>query len=82
MSSHPSRRVPGKLIRIVGTHSWLIRQDTNVIQYELMRCFAKAHGGVSIVGDPDQSVYGWRSAEIENLNRMNRGELDAASGES
>ena len=48
-------------------------QDTNVIQYELMKCFAKAHQGVTIVGDPDQSVYGWRSAEIENLNRMNRG---------
>ncbi|KAI9632622.1 P-loop containing nucleoside triphosphate hydrolase protein [Dioszegia hungarica] len=47
-------------------------QDTNVIQYELMKCFAKAHQGVTIVGDPDQSVYGWRSAEVENLNRMKK----------
>ncbi|WWC87908.1 uncharacterized protein L201_002808 [Kwoniella dendrophila CBS 6074] len=45
-------------------------QDTNITQYELMKCFAKAHGGVSVVGDPDQSIYGWRSAEIENLNKM------------
>ncbi|WWD16482.1 hypothetical protein CI109_100908 [Kwoniella shandongensis] len=45
-------------------------QDTNTTQYELMKCFAKAHGGVSVVGDPDQSIYGWRSAEIENLNKM------------
>ncbi|WVW80167.1 hypothetical protein I302_102144 [Kwoniella bestiolae CBS 10118] len=47
-------------------------QDTNITQYELMRCFAKAHGGVSVVGDPDQSIYGWRSAEIENLNKMTK----------
>ncbi|EIW69008.1 hypothetical protein TREMEDRAFT_39321 [Tremella mesenterica DSM 1558] len=45
-------------------------QDTNTTQYELMKCFAKAHGGVSVVGDPDQSIYGWRSAEVENLNKM------------
>ena len=49
------------------------QQDTNTTQYELMRCFAKADGGVSVVGDPDQSIYGWRSAEVENLNRMTSG---------
>jgi superfamily I DNA/RNA helicase len=38
-----------------------------------MKCFAKAHGGVTVVGDPDQSIYGWRSAEVENLNRMATG---------
>jgi len=47
-------------------------QDTNTTQYALMKCFAKASGGVSIVGDPDQSIYGWRSAEIENLEHMTR----------
>ncbi|BEI85006.1 hypothetical protein CcaverHIS002_0504070 [Cutaneotrichosporon cavernicola] len=47
-------------------------QDTNTTQYELMKCFAKAHGGVSVVGDPDQSIYGWRSAEIENLSKMTK----------
>ncbi|WVQ79155.1 hypothetical protein IAT38_001251 [Cryptococcus sp. DSM 104549] len=45
-------------------------QDTNTTQYELLKCFAKAHMGVSVVGDPDQSIYGWRSAEVENLNKM------------
>lgn len=49
-------------------------QDTNTTQYELMRCFANANGGLSVVGDPDQSIYGWRSAEIENLNKMTRGQ--------
>ena len=48
-------------------------QDTNITQYELMRCFAKAHLGVSVVGDPDQSIYGWRSADVENLSRMTKG---------
>lgn len=50
-------------------------QDTNTTQYELMKCFAKAHGGVTVVGDPDQSIYGWRSAEVENLNRMTSGTM-------
>jgi DNA helicase-2/ATP-dependent DNA helicase PcrA len=47
-------------------------QDTNTTQYDLMRCFAAAHGGLTIVGDPDQSIYGWRSAEVENLDHMVR----------
>ncbi|KIM27560.1 hypothetical protein M408DRAFT_24487 [Serendipita vermifera MAFF 305830] len=45
-------------------------QDTNTTQLQLMKHFAARHGNVSIVGDPDQSIYGWRSAEIENLTRM------------
>ncbi|KIR97562.1 DNA helicase II/ATP-dependent DNA helicase PcrA [Cryptococcus deuterogattii 2001/935-1] len=47
-------------------------QDTNTTQYELLKRFAKAHKGVSVVGDPDQAIYGWRSAEIENLNKMTK----------
>ncbi|KAL8773676.1 MAG: hypothetical protein Q9209_001442 [Squamulea sp. 1 TL-2023] len=45
-------------------------QDTNVIQFDLMRLFAAQHKRVTTVGDPDQSIYGWRSAEIKNLKRM------------
>ena len=40
-----------------------------------MRCFAEANGGLTVVGDPDQSIYGWRSAEVENLNKMVKGKL-------
>lgn len=47
-------------------------QDTNGIQYELMRLFAQARQRITIVGDPDQSIYGWRSAEIRNLYRLLR----------
>ncbi|CAK4031585.1 ATP-dependent DNA helicase [Lecanosticta acicola] len=45
-------------------------QDTNNIQYDLMRLFAQHQNKVTIVGDPDQSIYGFRSAEIKNLSRM------------
>jgi DNA helicase-2/ATP-dependent DNA helicase PcrA len=37
-------------------------QDTNSTQYELMKLFAKQSGCITVVGDPDQSIYGWRSA--------------------
>ncbi|KAG8733482.1 hypothetical protein FRC11_005866 [Ceratobasidium sp. 423] len=48
-------------------------QDTNTIQYELMRVLADACGGyISVVGDPDQSIYGWRSADVTNLSRMRK----------
>ncbi|MCJ1279062.1 hypothetical protein MMC21_006884 [Puttea exsequens] len=51
-------------------------QDTNVVQFDLMRLFAAKKQRVTTVGDPDQSIYGWRSAEIKNLKRMQRQYLD------
>jgi len=45
-------------------------QDTNNIQYDLMSLFAQRLNIITIVGDPDQSIYGWRNAEIKNLTRM------------
>lgn len=45
-------------------------QDTNVVQFDLMRLFAAQRKRITTVGDPDQSIYGWRSAEIKNLRRM------------
>jgi DNA helicase-2/ATP-dependent DNA helicase PcrA len=48
-------------------------QDTNAIQYQLMSELAGPNGSrhsVSVVGDPDQSIYGWRSAEVGNLALM------------
>ena len=47
-------------------------QDTNLVQFDLMRLFAARHKRVTTVGDPDQSIYGWRSAEIKNLKRMQK----------
>ena len=45
-------------------------QDTNYIQYDLMKLFAQESNRITIVGDPDQSIYGFRSAEIKNLLNM------------
>ncbi|KAF2215069.1 hypothetical protein CERZMDRAFT_82929 [Cercospora zeae-maydis SCOH1-5] len=47
-------------------------QDTNNIQYDLMTLFAQKHNVITIVGDPDQSIYGFRAAEIKNLSRMKK----------
>jgi DNA helicase-2/ATP-dependent DNA helicase PcrA len=45
-------------------------QDTNLVQFDLMRLFAAHKKRITIVGDPDQSIYGFRAAEIKNYNRM------------
>ena len=47
-------------------------QDTNRIQYELISAVAKDHCAVTMVGDDDQSIYGWRGAEVSNLHRFKR----------
>jgi DNA helicase II / ATP-dependent DNA helicase PcrA len=42
-------------------------QDTNRSQYELMRLLSGDRGNVAVVGDEDQSIYGWRGANIRNI---------------
>jgi DNA helicase-2/ATP-dependent DNA helicase PcrA len=47
-------------------------QDTNAIQYAWVRLLAGETGQPFIVGDDDQSIYGWRGAKIENLHRLKK----------
>ena len=47
-------------------------QDTNSIQYAWIRMLAGDSGSVLVVGDDDQSIYGWRGAQVENVQHFRR----------
>ncbi len=54
-------------------------QDTNTIQYAWLRLLAGQTGYLFIVGDDDQSIYGWRGAKIENIQKFHKDYPDANS---
>lgn len=47
-------------------------QDTNAIQYAWLKSLASENNYVMIVGDDDQSIYGWRGARVENIHKFTR----------
>jgi len=64
------RRIPEILSRYQSRYQHLLVdefQDTNVVQYEFVKQIGGRNRNICVVGDPDQSIYSWRFADIGNI---------------
>ena len=64
------RSYPDVLAQLRGRYQYLLideYQDTNHAQFILAHALAAEHGNICATGDPDQSIYGWRGANISNI---------------
>lgn len=64
------RENPDVLERYAGKFQFILvdeYQDTNRAQFQFIKLLGRGHGNVSVVGDDDQSIYGWRGADIRNI---------------
>ncbi len=52
-------------------------QDTNLLQYKLLKMLSVTHNNICCVGDDDQSIYSWRGAEIDNILKFEQDFKDA-----
>ncbi len=52
-------------------------QDTNAVQYSIIKMLQSSYGNLFVVGDDDQSIYGWRGAELKNILQFDRDFPDA-----
>ncbi|MBA2449041.1 MAG: UvrD-helicase domain-containing protein [Chloroflexi bacterium] len=69
------RTSPDTLARYQDRYRYILVdefQDTNVTQYQLVKLLGSAHRNVCVVGDEDQSIYGWRKADVRNIATFER----------
>src|SRR5207249_4125501 len=69
------REHPGALAACRAKYRYVMvdeYQDTNAAQFDLVRELTRDHRNLCVVGDDDQSIYGWRGAEIANLLDMEK----------
>lgn len=65
--SETLRRQIGERYRFILVDEY---QDTNLAQYKIVTALAESHHNLCVTGDPDQSIYGWRGARIDNILRF------------
>lgn len=54
-------------------------QDTNKVQYQIMKLLAQKSNNIAVVGDIDQSIYSWRGADFKNIMRFEKDYSDVAT---
>jgi DNA helicase II / ATP-dependent DNA helicase PcrA len=79
-TAHAFRDHPGVLEQLQERYQYILideYQDTNHAQYVIAHALALKHRNICVVGDPDQSIYAWRGADIRNILEFEQDYPDA-----